>query len=283
MAYELKVQNDRGEVLNLSTSLNYTVYKITGLQPPQVALHSSNNATTDGVTVSGVKAAARNIVVYVAMERDIESSRINLYKYFPVKKVVTLFFKNGSRDVSIEGYVELIECDLFTNRQVAQISIICPQPYFKAVDELVRYFSDITSQFTFPFSIPAEGMAFSSITANVRKSIVNAGDIESGIVISMYATGAVVNPVVYDVLERAHIKFNFTMQPNDEIVIDTNVGRKSVSLIRDGIRSNLLGYIAADSTWLTLKAGDNVFTYDSESGSSSLQITFRTAVLYGGV
>lgn len=283
MAYELKVQNDRGEVLNLSTSLNYTVYKITGLQPPQVALHSSNNATTDGVTVSGVKAAARNIVIYVAMERDIESSRINLYKYFPVKKVVTLFFKNGSRDVSIEGYVELIECDLFTNKQVAQISIICPQPYFKAVDELVSYFSDITSQFTFPFSIPAEGMAFSSITANVRKSIVNAGDIESGIVISMYATGAVVNPVVYDVLERAHIKFNFTMQPNDEIVIDTNVGRKSVSLIRDGIRSNLLGYIAADSTWLTLKAGDNVFTYDSESGSSSLQITFRTAVLYGGV
>lgn len=283
MSYELKVMNDKGEVLNLSTSPNYTVYKVTGLQPPQVSLHAANNATTDGVTVSGAKAAERNIVIYVAMERDIEQSRINLYKYFPLKKEITLYFKNGSRDVSIEGYVELIECDLFTNRQVAQISIICPQPYFKAVEELVSYFSDVSSLFTFPFSIPAEGMAFSSITANVRKSIVNAGDVESGVIISLYANGEIVNPVIYDVLERTHIKLNFTMQPNDEIIIDTNVGKKSVTLIRNGISSNLLGYMAADSTWLVLKSGDNVFTYNTDSGNSNLRITFRTAVLYGGV
>lgn len=283
MSYELKVKNDKGEVLNLSSSPNYTVYKITGLQPPQVALHSSSNSAFDGITVTGAKATERNIVIYLALERDLENSRINLYKYFPLKKEITLYFKNGSRDVSIEGYVELIECDLFTNRQVAQISIICPQPYFKAALELVSYFSDITSLFTFPFSIPAEGMAFSSITANARKSFINAGEIESGVIISLYANGTVVNPVVYDVLERTHMKFNFTMQPNDELIVNTNVGKKSATLLRDGISTNILGYMAADSTWLTLKAGDNVFTYASESGNSNLQITFRTAVLYGGV
>lgn len=283
MPYELKVKNDKGEVLNLSTSPNYTVYKVTGLQPPPASLYSSNNATTDGITVSGVKTTQRNIVIYVAMERDIEASRINLYKYFPLKKTVTVYFKNGSRNVYIEGYVELIECDLFTNKQVAQISIICPQPYFKAVDELVSYFSDISSLFTFPFSIPAEGIAFSSITANIRKSIVNTGDIESGVIISLYAAGTVVNPVIYDVLERTHIKLNFTMQPSDEIIIDTNVGKKSVVLIRNGVSYNLLGYRTVDSTWFKLKAGDNVFTYASENGNSNLQIAFRTAVLYGGV
>ena len=283
MSYELKVKNDKGEVLNLSTSPSYTVYKVTGLQPPQVSLFSSSNAATDGTTVSGVKAMQRNIVIYVAMEKNIESSRINLYKYFPLKKVITLYFKNGSRDVNIEGYVELIECDLFTNKQVAQISIICPQPYFKAAEELVSYFSDISSLFTFPFSIPADGIALSSITANIRKSIINTGDIESGIIIRLYAVGTVTNPVIYDVFERTHMKFNFTMQPNDEIIIDTNTGKKSVTLIRNGISTNLLGYMVADSTWLTLKAGDNVFTYDSDSGNSSLQVSFTTAILYGGV
>lgn len=283
MGYELKVENDRGEVLNLSTSPSYTVYKVTGLQPPQAALHTSSNATSDGVTVSGVKAAARNIVIYVAMEGDIEGSRINLYKYFPLKKQVKLYFKNGSRDVTIEGYVELIECDLFTSRQVAQISIICPQPYFKAAEELVSYFSDVSSNFSFPFSIPAEGIIFSGITANVRKSIVNAGDTESGIVISLFATGTVVNPVIYDVFERTHIKFNFTMEANDEILVDTNTGKKSVTLIRNGISSNILGYMVADSTWMALKAGDNVFTYNADSGSGFLRITFRTYLLYGGV
>ena len=283
MGYELKVENDRGEVLNLSASPSYTVYKVTGLQPPQVALHTSSNATSDGVTVSGAKAAERNIVIYAALEGDIELSRINLYKYFPLKKQVKLYFRNGSRDVTIEGYVELIECDLFTSRQTAQISIICPQPYFKATEELISYFSDVSGGFTFPFSIPAAGIAFSSITANVRKSIINTGDTESGIIISLYAIGTVENPVVYDVFERTYIKFNFTMQANDEIVINTNMGRKSVTLIRNGVSSNLLGYMTADSTWLALRAGDNVFTYDAKSGGSNLRITFRTVLLYGGV
>lgn len=283
MAYELKVKNNKGEVLNLSSSPNYTVYKITGLQPPQVALHSSNNSTTDGITVSNVRTGQRNIVLYVSINGDVETNRINLYKYFPLKKTVTVHFKNNNRDVYIEGYVELIECDLFSKRQAAQISIICPQPYFKAIEDLVSYFSDISSLFTFPFSIAAEGVEVSKLSTNVRKSIVNAGDVESGIIISLYAIGTVVKPVLYDVLERTHISFNFTMLPDDEIVIDTNVGKKSAMLIRNGVATNIIGYMIPDSTWFTLQAGDNVFTYGADSGSSNLQITFRTSVLYGGV
>ena len=281
--YTLKVKNDKGEVLNLSTSPNYSVYKITGLQPPQAALHTSNNATTDGVTISGVRVGARNIVIYMAIQGDIETSRINLYKYFPLKKTITVYFKNGSRDVYIEGTVELIECDLFARGQVAQISIICPQPYFKAVDDLVTYFSDISSLFSFPFAIPAEGVELSKLSTNVRKSIINTGDVESGIIISLYANGTVVNPVVYDVFERTHISFDFTMEADDEIIINTNMSQKSITLIRSGTSINIMGYMIPDSTWFKLKAGDNVFTYSADSGSSNLQITFRTSVLYGGV
>ena len=41
--------------------------------------------------------------------------------------------------------------------------------------------------------------------------------------------------------------------------------------------------MAQDSTWFKLEAGDNVFTYDADSGNSNLQITFTTAILYSGV
>lgn len=281
--YELNVKNDKGEVLNLSSNKNYTVYKVTGLQPPAIAISSSNNATSDGMTVNNVRAGQRNIVVYMTVNGDVESNRINLYKYFPLKKLVTLYFKNGSRDVFIEGYVELIECDLFTNKQVAQISIICPQPYFKAVDEFVSYFSDVSSLFQFPFSISESGMEVSTITTNVRKSIVNSGDVESGLIIELYAIGSVVNPVIYNVFERTHIKLMFTMEANDRIVINTNIGKKSIKLIRGGVEYNILGHLYPDSNWLTLSAGDNVFTYDADNGKSNLQITFTTSLLYGGV
>jgi len=283
MAYELKVKNNKGEVLNLSTSPSYTVYNVTGLQPPAVALSTSNNATSDGAKINSARVEERNIVIYMTIEGAVEKNRINLYKYFPLKQTVTLYFKNGTRDVYIEGMVEIIECDLFSNKQVAQISIICPQPYFKGVDELVSYFSDVSSLFEFPFSISESGVEISAITTNIRKSIINTGDVESGVVIDLFAIGTVVNPILYDVFKRTHIKLMFTMEANDHIIINTSVGQKSISLMRNGVSSNIIGYLYPDSSWLTVAAGDNVFTYDAESGGSNLQITFTTSVLYGGV
>lgn len=281
--YELKVKNDKGEVLNLSTSPKYKVYKVTGLQPPAVAINSSSNATTDGSTVNSVRVDKRNIVIYMTLEGDVEESRIELYKYFPLKKSITLYFKNGRRDVYIEGSVEVIECDLFTRKQTAQISILCPKPYFKAVEDLVSYFSDISALFQFPFSVAAEGVEISGITRNVRKSIINTGDVESGLIIDLYAVGSVVNPVIYDVFQRTHIKLMFTMIAGDRIIINTNAGAKSITLIRGGISSNIMGYMYPDSSWLTVGAGDNVFTYQCDSGSDNLQITFTVSILYGGV
>ena len=281
--FTLKVENDRGDTLSLTGNRNYIVYRIEGLNPPQAGINTSENVTTDGSSINSVRVERRNIVIYTTIEGDIEANRIQLYKYFPVKKTVTLYFANGSRNVRISGVVELIECDLFAEKQIAQISIICPKPYFKAVEELVTNFSDVLSLFSFPFSIGAAGMEISAIATNVRKSIINAGDVETGAVITLFATGAVVNPVIYNVLKRTQMKLNFTMQASDTIVINTNVHEKSISLIRNGVTSNILGHMALNSDWFTLEAGDNVFTYDCDSGNNNLQITFTTAVLYSGV
>lgn len=281
--YSLKVENDRGNTLELTNNPNYTVFKIEGLNPPHATINSSVNTTTDGSSINSVRLENRNIVIYVTMEGDVEANRINLYKYFPVKKTVKLYFSNKSRDIYIEGTVELIECDLFSNKQVAQISIICPRPYFKDVENLVTVFSDVSAMFEFPFSISKAGMEISTIGTNQRRSIINNGDIETGVIIKLFATGTVVNPVIYDVLKRTSLKLNFTMLASDTIVINTNVGEKSIELIRDGVSYNAMGYMAQDSTWFILEAGDNVFTYDADSGNSNLQLTFTTAILYSGV
>ena len=281
--YSLKVENDRGNTLELTNNPKYTVYKIEGLNPPHATINSSVNTTTDGSNINSVRLENRNIVIYVAINGDVEASRINLYKYFPVKKTVKLYFSNSSRKIYIEGTVELIECDLFTNRQVAQISIICPKPYFKDVENLVTTFGDVTKMFEFPFAISKAGVEISAVTTNQRRSIVNTGDIETGVIIKLFATGAVVNPVIYDVLKRTQLKLNFTMLASDTLVINTNVGEKSIELIRDGVTYNAMGYMAQDSTWFNLEAGDNVFTYDADSGNSYLQLTFTTSILYSGV
>ena len=281
--YSLKVENDRGNTLELTNNPKYTVFKIEGLNPPQATINSSVNTTTDGSSINSVRLGNRNIVIYTTIEGDVETNRINLYKYFPVKKTVKLYFNNGTRDIYIEGVVELIECDLFTNKQVAQISIVCPRPYFKDVNDLVTIFSDVSLLFEFPFSISKTGVELSAISINQRRSIVNTGDVETGLIIKLFATGTVVNPVVYDVLNRTQLKINFTMLPSDTLIINTNIGEKSIELIRGGVSYNALGYMAQDSTWFMVESGDNVFTYDADSGNSNLQLTFTTSVLYSGV
>lgn len=281
--YTLKVKNDRGESMDLTGNPKYTVYQIDGLSPPQAAINSAANTTMDGSTINSTRVESRNIVIYLTINGSIEENRINLYKYFPVKKAVTLYYTNGTRDVHIEGVVELIECDLFTDRQIAQISLICANPYFKAVNELITNFNGVDALFEFPFSITAEGQEFSRIATNVRKSIINTGDVETGAIITLEATGAVVKPTIYNVLTREQLAINFTMQAGDKIVINTNPGQKSIKLIREGQTSNILGYMTIDSTWLLLTAGDNIFTYSADGGETALIVAFFTTLLYSGV
>lgn len=281
--YKLQVKNNRGEVLTLSNNPNYNVYKIEGLAPPPTTINTSANTTTDGVTINSARVDARNIVIYMTIEGDVEANRIKLYKYFPVKKSISLYFTNGSRDVFIEGTVELIECDLFTNKQVAQISIICPKSYFKSVKNLITDFSSTNALFSFPFSISAEGTEFSAINNTLRQTIINSGDVETGLIIDVYAKGEVVNPVIYDVLNKTYMKLNLTMRQSDHIVINTNVGDKGITLIRDGISSNALGYMVKGSEWLRLDMGDNVYTYSADSGIDNMIMSFSTPLLYSGV
>lgn len=281
--FTLKVKNNRDEVLNLTGNKNYNVYKIIGLNPPQANINASVNTTTDGSRINAIRLENRNIVLYISIEGDIEKNRIELYKYFPIKKTVTLYFTNGIRNVFIEGTVEVIECDLFSNRQFAQISLICAKPYFKQAKELITTFSDIVPLFEFPFEIEEEGIEFSVIQLNQRKTIINSGDVDTGTIIELFATGTVVNPIIYNTQTAEHLALNFTMQPSDKIVINTNVGEKSITLVRGGISTNAMGYMTPDSVWFSLKNGDNVFTYNADEGTYNLQITFTTNLLFSGV
>lgn len=281
--FTLKVKNHRNNTLELTGNPCYTVYKVDGLTPPAATVNSSANTTIDGSTINSVRVENRNIVIYLTIEGEVEKNRINLYKYFPLKKNVTIYYKNDSRDVYTNGVVDTIECDLFANKQVAQISIICPNPYFKSVENNITEFSTINSAFEFPFDIDEGGMVFSDITPPARKTVINEGDIETGVIINLFASGNVSMPIIYDVIKQTFIALDVDMVNGDKIEINTNVGEKKITLTRDGVTTKILGNMRPNSTWFTLEAGDNVFTYECADGIENLQVTFTNRVLYGGV
>ena len=61
--YSLKVENDRGNTLELTNNPNYTVFKIEGLNPPHATINSSVNTTTGGSNINSVRLENRNIVI----------------------------------------------------------------------------------------------------------------------------------------------------------------------------------------------------------------------------
>lgn len=281
--YRIILENVRGEKLELTNNPAYTITSIDGLYPPSATINTSAMATMDGSKFNSSRVNERNIVIELAIESPAEENRINLYKYIKAKQFVKFYYINDSREVYIEGYVESIPIRLFEIKQKAQISILCPFPFFKRIKESIINFASVIGNFEFPFSISAEGIAFSESEVYSEKSIVNDGDVPNGVIIELISTGLVLNPKIYNTETREFFILNFEMQSGDKVIIDTIKGEKRVTLLRNGIESNLISHIAIGSTWLQLSPGDNIFTYEVDAYIENLACTFKQVDLFEGV
>ena len=147
--YTLIVENEKGEQLKLTNSDKYDVLKIDGLNPSAAKINLDNVAGLNGAIYNSSRVDARNIVIYLNIKFPIEENRQLLYNYFSTNQKVKLYFKNKNRNVFIDGYVETFENNLFGITQQPQISIICPDPFFKQLSKSTIEFSNTISLFEF--------------------------------------------------------------------------------------------------------------------------------------
>jgi predicted phage tail component-like protein len=282
--FELYVENFNGEKIRLSQNESkYQIVNIEGLNPPKAAINTTTTATISGVRFKSSKLEAREIVITVKINGEVEKNRLNLYQYFGAGAYCKIYYSNDSRNVYCEGHVETIECGLFTNNQEMQISIICENPYLVALNKILIDISKTFSKFIFPFAIDKEGIEFSSFDAHRQAEVVNPGEIETGMIITLRAKAKVVNPIIYNAITIEFIKLNTTLNEGDTVIINTNRGRKSITKISDGVISNVMNTFDPSSTWLSLKVGNNIFTYSAEENEELLDADFEFEVLYEGV
>lgn len=281
--YSLSVKNKYGATLQLSGNTAYDVLSITGLTPAGATINTDIVAAADGERFNSARVNTRNIVITLGYRLHVEDKRIALYQFFKPKQPVVLHYTNTHRDVYIEGYVETFEGNIFQRGQKAQISILCPQPYFKAIDDVVTEFASINSALEFPVEFQEAGIPFSTIDSYLEKDIINYGDAESGAIIKLNARGSVTNPSIYNLTTGEQFAVNISLTTGDEITINTNSGQKRITLKSGGVTTNIINSVARGSSWFTLVAGDNIFSYTADSGLINLDVTFYTTPLYEGV
>ena len=115
------IENAKGDKLEFNDETKYQLYEVDGLHPPNASISSSNNVG-DGSIITNARVPSRNIVLYIAINGNVEVNRLNLYQYAQVGKYMKMYFSNNSKNVWIEGRVETIETSMFSNKQVCQIS-----------------------------------------------------------------------------------------------------------------------------------------------------------------
>ena len=268
--FELKVENKYGQILDFTNNGNYTISSIDGLEPPDGIINTTRSAGDDGSIYNSSYVDNRVITITLAINQPTEINRINLYKYFKTKYPVRVYYSNDTRNVFIDGYVQTMPIGFFDKKQIAQITIFCPKPYFRGIEDELINFSNVEALFEFPFEIE-EPIPFSELSADQEKNIINYGDVETGALIVMKARGALLNPSFYNVETNQYFSLNISLEQGDEIQINTIKKEKSVYLISNGVKTNIVGNIKNGSTWFQFKPGDNLFITTADSSPENLE------------
>lgn len=304
MIKNVTVKNYLGDSITLDLvepeKSGFIIESIDGLGPVKADINTTNMALNDGGVFNSSRLGSRNIVLQLRFLENltIEQTRQLSYKYFPAKQEVDLIFETDERKVEINGWVESNEPNIFSPEERTQISIICPDPYFYSIsdDDITEtVFSALMPQFEFPFSnesLENKLIIVGDIQTKRENTVYYGGDIETGVVINMYATGRVDNVTIYNIKPREKMRIDTDkittltgsgIVSGDQIVISTLTGKKSVTLIRGGIYTNILNCVDKDADWFHLSKGDNIFTYTADYGETNIKFSLLSQIIYEGI
>lgn len=250
---------------------------------------TSANTMTDGSTYQGSTTKQRNIVITAEFDEDYQARRNFLYKCFKPKATGTLTYTENAEKREIDYYVETIDIDEKGVVRNVTISLICPDPFFKDLQDTTITMAGWEPCFEFVHEFTDELEEFGVRVAELVKTIENDSAADHiGIEIYMEATGSVKNPVLYHVEQDIHIKvgteeFPLILEPGDAVKITTGTNEKNVYLISGGETKKINEYLDEESEFIQLVHGQNTFIYDADGGEDYLNVTITYRFRYLGV
>lgn len=220
------------------------ISSITGLTPPDVTLFIGDYAR-DGGIYQGRRVGNRNVVLTFtlnpnpALGETVAGLRELLYKAFMDPLVDADYIKLGLHDDQgrlryVVGYTEKFEGEIFDPEPLAQISIICPDPYIR--DDAATVLTHPTGWTTVPFTY--------------------AGTAETGFEALIYINGAT-NTLTLENNGKTMV-INRTFAAGDIVRVNTVPGALWVGVTTaPAAEISILGSLSPASPWLQLHSQHN--------------------------
>lgn len=304
MIYTIIATNAKGDSVELDLANPWAggiaVTGASGLGPAEGTINTVNFATSDGALFNSSRIKSRDIELNLKfLGSDIEAVRHKLLRYFRVKHPITLDFITDYRHTYITGHVEKNEIDIFSNSEGADLTIVCPNPFFKLRDPVkgknsVR-FTTSTPSFEFEFQDPnsdSPTLIFGEMTATGETVVVYEGDADASTIVDIQFLGPASGVKLYNTTTQTRINVDTneisrllgsTIRAGDRLSISSGVGDKYVKAYRDGKVYNALSALDKDSDWIFLTPGDNLITVRADTGIDNVSAIISFENLYESI
>lgn len=286
---KLTYTNERGESIVFSHASVYHTNEVSGLSDVRNAIYSINSMGQDGDTYLGNRIESREIeIVGSIKERDkdhIREYRRKLNRVLNPQYAATLTYEYGDFKRVIDCKVD--NAPVFSRKAIFQdftVQLLCLNPFWrkesKSRDDIATWIGGLE----FPVEIPiVEGWQIGFRQPSLIVNVYNDGDVKAGIRVEFRALGVVKNPSLLNVDTQEFIKLNIDLVAGDTLSVSTGYGEKEVTLKRGGATSDAFRYLDADSSYLQLSVGDNLFRYSAEENLENLEVSIYHDDLYLGV
>lgn len=245
------------------------IRNIDGLDPVKAAVNTSPLGSVDGTSYVGSSVPSRNIVLTIHPNPDWdlwthESLRKIIYQYFMPKRPTRLvFYSDDMGPVEISGVVESVGVNIFSKDPEYLVSIICPDPYFTALEPTV-----ITGQTVRPgdpdtFVVDYKG----NIEAGIHLSVSQVSG-PSPEFVHVQVGYPTVTYLVMDASVDSGKYLEMSSIPMKKFVQNVDIGT--------GVITNLLSKtnIEEGSTWPVFQPGEQDFYVISDQGVQDWELSF---------
>ena len=245
--------------------------------------HSYKYVNQIGVSITSTSLKERSITVtgwiIADTEEEMDERKQFLNRYFDPRYEIDVMYKNYFLRFVPDNTVKYGTSEKENNDTIVQFQIkgTCADPLFSEINGSKETIAATIATFHFPLimstNLYERGIVFGYRQPSLTAKVTNKGAVEVGMKIVFKAIGELTNPRLIDVDTREFVAIEKSMVAGEEIVINTNVGEKSIQgKIGNDDYSNYFMYKDLDSTWLQLRLGDNLFRYDADSGLDNLEV-----------
>ena len=263
--------------INVDSVSGFVIDKIEGIGPVSADINTTE-MVTDGNQFNSARIGERNVVItlefYSETGDGIETVRQKSYKLFPIKKEVYIEVEADNRTLWTKGRVESNEPEIFSDRETAQISIICPDPKMYSTDTQTSALSSGETEVTYEGEVEVGTILVFAIGSDITKPVLDG--VPAFTISCTRPDGSAHSIDIYTPVD------GFTA--GDTITINSTTGEKKVFWTDHTTDEdiNAFNLISKDPDWITLTEGvNNILITDSESALSS--VTMTNSICFEGV